>query len=73
MSVLSALTKETYRSRKFILTLYSVLLSPALLAFQLIGPDQFVMLYNATLALYFGANVFQKRGEKNDDSKSTDQ
>ena len=53
-----------YGSRKFVLTIYSVVLCPALLALGLIAPEHFVTLYGTTLGLYYGANVFQKRGDR---------
>ena len=62
-----------YGSRKFVLTLYSVALIPALLALGLIAPKHFVTLYGTTLGLYYGAHVFQKRGDKHDNGKSADE
>ena len=48
-------------SRKFWLTIYSVILFPVLLWMGWIDGSHFVALYPMTLGLYFGGNVWQKR------------
>lgn len=59
------LEKSRLASRKFWLTIYSVVLFPFLLYFGYIDGSHFVALYPMTLGLYFGGNVWQKRIETN--------
>ena len=58
-----------YKSRKFLLTAFSVVLFPVLLVQGNLTGDQFVNVYCIIIASYFGGNVWQKKGEKDDNDK----
>jgi hypothetical protein len=55
--------ERDYRSRKFGLTVYSVVLLPALLFFGYLQSEHFVAVFPMVLGLYFAGNVVQKRYE----------
>ena len=63
-------TKVEYKSRKFLLTAFSVVLFPILLLNQALTGDQFVNVYSIIIAAYFGGNVWQKKGEQDGNNKS---
>lgn len=64
--------EKKLQSRKFWLTVYSVVLFPGLLWMGWIDGSHFVALYPMTLGLYFGGNVWQKRTEMNYQGSSYD-
>ena len=54
----------TFKSRKFLLSLFVVLLATVLLWFQKLDGAQFVMILSWIVPAYLGSNVVQKFAER---------